>query len=75
MNLFTSIVRCLSGREIIIYFKNERIFLRNDGGFFSWNKCYLTCDSKRLIIKKKRDAKENLYLMELDKVWISKGHK
>jgi hypothetical protein len=52
--LFVEIVRCLAGREVITYCKRERIYLRREGKFFPWQKCYLDCSTNTISVFSKR---------------------
>lgn len=53
MQLFINIVNCLSGKDIVLYFRDEKAYLRKDESFTVWSQCYITCDSNKIIIKKK----------------------
>lgn len=61
MDLFVSIVKCLSGKEFIVYFKEERAYFKKEQAFSIWKNCYLACDSDTLYIKRQANNK-NSYL-------------
>lgn len=53
INLFCNIVNCLSGKEVILYFRDEKVFVRKDGILASWKQFYITCDSSSISLRKK----------------------
>jgi hypothetical protein len=55
VNLFCSIVNCLSGKDEVLYFKNEQGYIRKCTLFSMWKGIYITCDSNSISIRKKPD--------------------
>ena len=59
--LFVSIVKCLSGKEVIVYFTNTKAYIKREETLSIWKKCYISCDSAYLYVKKKANKKTNYY--------------
>lgn len=74
MNLFISIVKCLSGKELIVYFKDEKAYIKKEQSFSTWKKCYLSCDSNNLYIKKKANKRTNYYEFKIKDLKASKKY-
>ena len=75
VNLFVDIVRCLACRDVVTYCFGERTYLRKEGKFFPWQKCYLTCNTNHLLLFPKRNTQEYLYKYELQKLNLSRSYK
>lgn len=74
MSLFSSIVKCLSGKQVIVYFKNEKSYIKKQQAFSLWTKCYVSCDSTYLYIKKKANKKSNYYQFRIRLLKVSKKY-
>jgi hypothetical protein len=72
ISLFTSIVKCLSGKEVVQYFSNQRSTLRKEQSFSGWTSCFLNCDSNSITVCKKNDGKDVWMEFSIEKLWISK---
>lgn len=72
--LFINIVNCLSGKDVILYFKDEKAFIRKDEVFSMWTQCYLTLDSNTLKVKKKIN-KDAFYEFDVLDLRVSKTYK
>jgi hypothetical protein len=75
ISLFVSIVKCLSGKEVIQYFNNEQSTIRKEQSFSGWTSCLLTSDSNRITVTKKIDEKEPWREFLFEKLWISKVYR
>ena len=75
IRLFVDIVRCLAGREVITYCWGERAYLRREGKFFPWQKCYLTCNTNTLMLTPKRTSQDYILKIELPKINLSRSYK
>ena len=53
LQLFISIVNCLSGRDVILHIKDQKAYIRKDETFSMWTECQLTLDSDELVLRKK----------------------
>ena len=57
IQLFVNIVNCLTGKDVILYFKDEKAYIRKDETFSMWDGCYLSLDSIILSVRKKPEKK------------------
>lgn len=73
--VFLETIRCLSGREVMLCLRGERAYLRREGKFFSWEKCYINCTNHAMTLLSKRDSRQSLYQWELQRVCLSKYYK
>lgn len=73
-SLFCNIVNCLSGKEVVLYFRDEKAYLRKDKLLTMWSKVYITCDSNNIYIRKKIGQKP-IEQFDIELLRISKNFK
>lgn len=72
VSLFNSIVRCLSGREVTVYFETERTSIKRDDTTSKSTTCYISCNSNVLSIFRTKDTTEPIYNFMIDKLMVAK---
>ena len=73
-HLFCNIVNCLSGKDVVLYFRDEKAYIRKDQLFSMWKQCWITCDSNNIILRKKIGEKPT-EVFEVVNLRISKNFK
>lgn len=59
---------------MIVYFTNAKAYIKKEETFSIWNKCYVSCDSAYLYVKKKATKKTNYYEFKLRLLKVSKKY-
>ena len=72
ISLFNSIVRCLAGREVTVYFEVERTAIKRDDTSSKSTTCYISCNSNVFSIFRSKDATEPIYNFMIDKLMVAK---
>lgn len=57
ISLFNSIVRCLAGRELVVYLTGVKAGIKPEGSSSSSTKCYVSFDSEAFRVHKDKLAK------------------
>lgn len=71
-SLFTSIVKCLSGREVVVYFTAERVLFKKDDSTSRSASCYISCNTNSLIISRNKEATDVWHSFLIERLLVAK---
>jgi hypothetical protein len=72
ISLFVSIVRCLSGREIVTYLTAERVYFKREDSTSRSVTCFLFCNSNTLTVSKNKEATSPLHTFLIERLLVAK---
>jgi hypothetical protein len=65
-------MRCLSGKEILTYFKWEKAYLSQEKAFFGWKKCYVHCNTRFVTLYRSQTSPNAFVKFDIGQLWMSR---
>jgi len=72
ITLFCSIVKCLAGREVVVYFNAERVYFKKENSDASSVTCYTTCNNNHLIVSRNKENTDVWFSFLIERLLVAK---
>ena len=70
--LFSSIVKCLAGRELVTYFSAERVSFKREQSDARSVTCYATCNNNHLIVARNKETTDVWFSFLIERLLVAK---
>lgn len=74
VSLFSSIMGCLVGRDLVTYFTSEPSSIKREDSSDRSTPCFLSCTSESLSVFKNKNETQPLHLFPISKLLVAKTY-